>query len=174
MEPKNVWKTVFATIYGTFVSHTMQQGDCNTSATFQWLMTVIFRDYIRRFVHVYLDDIFVYSNSIEEHEKHLELVFDKLHQAYLYLEESKLDLYSKRMDCLGHLIDDRGIHADSDKMSRICGWRTPRNKHDVQRFLGLVQYLAHFMPDVSAYTGPLAAIQKNSHLFLWKPCIKYA
>jgi RNase H-like domain found in reverse transcriptase len=73
------------------------------------------------------------------------------------------------MDCLDHLIDDRGIHADSDKMSRIHGWRTPRNKHDVQRFLGLVQYLAHFMPDVSAYTGPLATLQKNSHLFLWKP-----
>ena len=42
MEPKDVWKTVFATIYGTFVSHTMQQGDCNSPATFQWLMTVIF------------------------------------------------------------------------------------------------------------------------------------
>ena len=42
MEPKDVWKTVFATIYGTFVSHTMQQGDCNAPATFQWLMTIIF------------------------------------------------------------------------------------------------------------------------------------
>ena len=117
VEPKDVWKMVFATIYGTFVSHTMQQGDCNAPATFQWLMTIIFRDYIGRFVHVYLDDIFVYSNSIKEHEKHLELVFDKLHQAHLYLEESKLDIYFKRMDCLGHLIDDRSIHADRDKMS---------------------------------------------------------
>ena len=58
-------------------------------------MTIIFRDYIGRFVHIYLDDIFVYSNLVEEHEKHLELVFDKLCQAHLYLEESKLDLYSK-------------------------------------------------------------------------------
>jgi hypothetical protein len=41
------------------------------------------------------------------------------------------------------------------------------SKHDVQRFLGLVQYLAHFMPNVSAYTGTLAAIQKNGHPFLW-------
>ena len=84
VEPKDVWKTVFATIYGTFVSHTMQQGDYNAPATFQQLMTVIFQDYIRGFVHVYLDDIFVYSNSIEEHEKHLELIFDKLCQAHLY------------------------------------------------------------------------------------------
>src|SRR5882762_869693 len=54
-------------------------------------------------------------------------------------------------------------------MSCIREWCTPRNKHDVQQFLGLVQYLAHFMPDISAYTGPLAAIQKNGHPFLWKP-----
>ena len=46
---------------------------------------------------------------------------------------------------------------------------TLRNKHNVQRFLGLVQYLAHVMPDISAYTGPLATIQKNGHPFLWKP-----
>src|SRR6267154_1933885 len=54
-------------------------------------------------------------------------------------------------------------------MARVCEWRTPRNKHDVQRFLGLVQYLAHFMPDVSAYTSPLATIQKNGHPFHWRP-----
>ena len=95
----------------------MQKGDCNAPATFQWLMIVIFREYIGRFVHIYLDDIFVFSNSIEEDEKHLGLIFDKLGKAQLFLEESKLDLYSKKMDCLGHIIDDQGIHADSDKMA---------------------------------------------------------
>jgi hypothetical protein len=169
VEPSDVWKTAFSTVYGTFLSHTMQQGDCNAPATFQRLMTTIFREYIGRFVHVYLDDIFVFSDSIEEHEEHLKLIFAKLRKAQLYLEEKKLDLYSKRMDCLGHVIDDRGIHADTDKMSRVREWRTPRNKHDVQRFLGLVQYLAHFMPDVTAYTGPLAAIERNGHPFHWTP-----
>jgi hypothetical protein len=95
VEPQDVWKTAFATIYGTFMSHTMQQADRNAPATFQRLETVIFRDFIRRFVHIYLDDIFVYSNSTKEHKKHLRLVFDKLRKAQLYLEESKLDLYSK-------------------------------------------------------------------------------
>src|ERR1700723_1893053 len=88
IEPCDVWKMAFATIYGTFVSHAMQQGDCNAPATFQQLMTIIFREYIGRFVHVYLDNIFVFSNSIEEHEKHLGLVFDKLRKAQLFLEES--------------------------------------------------------------------------------------
>jgi Reverse transcriptase (RNA-dependent DNA polymerase)/RNase H-like domain found in reverse transcriptase len=169
IEPPDVWKTVFATVYGTFLSNTMQQGDCNAPATFQRLMTTIFREYIRRFVHVYLDDIFIFSNSIAEHEEHLALVFDKLRKAQLFLETKKCDLYSKRMECLSHIINDQGIHADADKMACVCEWRTPRNKHDVQHFLGLVQYLAHFMPDISAYTGLLQAIQKNRHPFHWQP-----
>src|SRR6202040_3552155 len=167
VEPSDVWKMAFATIYSTFVSHTMQQGDCNAPATFQWLMAIIFQEYIGKFVHVYLDDIFVFSNSNKEHEKHLGLVFYKLRKAQLFLEESKLNIYSKKMDC--HIIDDRGTHTDSNKMARVCEWCTPRSKHDVQHFLGLVQYLAHFMPDVLAYTGPLAEIQLNGHPFLWKP-----
>jgi hypothetical protein len=73
---QDVDKTAFATIAGTYVSLIMQQGDCNAPATFQRLMTLIFRDVIGRFMHVYLDDIFIYSNSVEEHEQHLKVVFD--------------------------------------------------------------------------------------------------
>lgn len=117
VEPNDVWKTAFSIVYSTFLSHTMQQGDCNAPATFQRLMTVIFREYIGRFVHVYLDDIFVFSDTIAEHKEHLKLVFDKLRKAQLFLVEEKLDLFSKKMDCLGHLIDDRGIHTDMDKIA---------------------------------------------------------
>jgi hypothetical protein len=95
VKPQDVWKAQFSTVYGTFLSHMMQQGDCNAPTTFQRLMTPVFREFIGRFVHVYLDDIFVYSDSIEEHEEHLRLVFDKLRKAQLFLEESKLELYLK-------------------------------------------------------------------------------
>ena len=90
------------------------------------------------------------------------MVFDKLREWEFFLEKSKLDLYSKKLECLGHIIDDNGIHADPDKMSRVRNWPVPKDKNDLQRFLGLVQYLAHFMPDVTAWTGPLAAIQGES------------
>lgn len=66
--PGDVWKTAFATITGTFVSEVMQQGDCNAPSTFQRLMTWIYRKYIGKFIRCYLDDIFVYSDSIEDHE----------------------------------------------------------------------------------------------------------
>ena len=177
VDPADVVSTAFATVYGTFLSNVMQQGDCNAPATFQRLMTTIFRDYIGVFMHVYLDDMFVFSDTIEEHEEHLGMVFEKLREAQLYLEKEKCDLYSKRMDCLGHVVDNKGLHADSDKMARICAWRAMRSYHEVQRFLGLVEYLAQFMPDVSAYTSPLSGMTKNGHAFYWRPlhdkCLEY-
>jgi len=83
---EDVSKNAFATITGTYLSHIMWIGDCNAPATFQRLMTSIFRDAIGRFMHIYLDDIFVYSESIEEHEEHLRVVFERLRQAKLYLK----------------------------------------------------------------------------------------
>jgi len=167
--PEDVHKSVFATIYGTYMSHTMQIGDCNAPATFQRVMTMIFRDSIGIFLHAYLDDLFMYSNSVDEHEKHLMLVFEKIRKFQFYLKEEKCELYADQVDCLGHMIDHRGLHVDADKMIRICNWRQPRNYNDIQKFVGLVQYLAHFLPDVSSYTGPLSAMSKNSQPFAWRP-----
>jgi Reverse transcriptase (RNA-dependent DNA polymerase) len=160
-----VSKTAFTTILGTFRSQVMQMGDCNAPSTLQQLMTVIFRDCIGRFVHVYMDNVFIFSCSIEEHEKHLSIVFDILHKNHLFLSKKKVDLYSKRMECLSHIINNRGIHADADKIQQVREWRTPRTYNDVQGFLGLIQYLAHYMPDVSAYTTPLGGCVRNNHPF---------
>ena len=125
VHPEDVPKTAFATIFGMFVSLVMQQGNCNAPSTIQRLMTTVFCDYIACFVHVYLDNIFIYSSSIEEHKKHLELVFNKLHKAQLYLSQDKVNLYSQRMDCLGHIISDVGIHTCMDKMQNIRDWQQP-------------------------------------------------
>jgi len=76
VEPRDVPKTLFSTVMGTYHSNVVQQGDCNAPATFQRLMTSIFRDVIGKFMHVYLDDIFVFSESVEDHESQLKVVFD--------------------------------------------------------------------------------------------------
>lgn len=169
VEPEDVWKTAFATIVGTFSSNVMQQGDCNAPSTFQRFITHLFRDFIGKFVYAYLDDIFIFSDSIGEHQEHIQLVVDRLRETRMVLNPKKCDFFSKRMDCLGHIIDDQGIHADSSKMALIQNWRTPRSYHDVQRFLGLVQYIQHFMPNVSVFTAPLSAITRNGHEFTWRP-----
>lgn len=76
MIASDIWKTAFSTVRGTYVSHIMQQGDCNAPVTFQRLMMSIFQDVIGKFMHVYLDDIFVYSDTIEEHKNSLHIVFN--------------------------------------------------------------------------------------------------
>lgn len=168
VEPSDVNKTVFSTIMGTYVSNVVQQGDCNAPATFQRLMTSIFRDVIGKSNHAYLDDVFTYSKEIEDHERDLRIVFTRLRENRLYLKWSKCNLYAKEMECLGHVIDDNGIHPDVDKLQRIRDWRTPRNYHDVQRFVGLVNYMANFLPDVTAYTAPLQGMVQNGTPFFWR------
>ena len=94
-------------------------GDSNAPSTFQWLMTATFRDYIGKFIHVYLDNIFIFSNSLEEHIEHIILALLRLRETHFFLSKSKVDLFSNNVDCLGHVIDNNGIHAESDKMQRI-------------------------------------------------------
>jgi len=170
VDPKDVWKTAFATIYSTFISNIMQMGDCNAPSMFQRFIMDLLQEYIGKFVHAYLDDIFVFSETIEDHERHLSIVIEKLNQTEFFLNPKKCDFYSTRMDCQGHIIDNKGIHANADKMALIREWRTPRSYHDIQQFLGLVQYLQHFMPNISAFMGPLSSMTKNA--FLWKPLHK--
>ena len=95
MEPSNMWKTVFTTIFGMLVSHVMQMGDCNTPSTFQRLMTHIFQEHIGICVQVFFDDIFIYSNTLEDHEIHLGAVFQILRDNNLYVNKEKCFLYAK-------------------------------------------------------------------------------
>ena len=125
IRPEDVRKTTFSTIFSTFQSQVMQIGNCNAPSTFQWLMTTIFQDFLRRFVHVYLDNIFIYSQSIQEHIQHIMKVLQQFRELQVYLSRSKLDLFSDKTDCLGHVIDDNGILAELDKMQRIRECRIP-------------------------------------------------
>ena len=118
-------------------------------------------------MHVYLDNIFIYSNTVEEHEHHLKVVLDRLRENSLYLKWPKCNLYAKTVDCLGHIIDDQGIHPDADKLACIRDWRTPRDYTNIQRFVGLVNYVGNFLPNVILYTSPLLAITQNGAPFMW-------
>ena len=122
---EDVGKMTFSTTFSTFQSRVIQMGDCNAPSTFQQLMTTIFQDFLRRFVHIYLDDIFVYSQSIQEDIEHIMKVLQQLRELQFYLSKSKLDLFSDKTDCLGRVIDDNGIHSELNKMQQIREWRIP-------------------------------------------------
>ena len=119
VEPADIWKTSFLTVQGVYEGLVMQQGDCNAPSTFQRLMNRTFIDYIGKFVHTYMDNIFVFSDSINEHQDHLKLTFEKLCENSLYLCSGKCQLFVENVECLGHIIDEKGLHADSNKRAQI-------------------------------------------------------
>ena len=108
-------------------------------------------------------------NTIEEHEIHLGIVFQWLWDQHLFLSNTKVDLYLKRLYRMPQSYN-RWLR-NTDKIQHICEWRHPRTFNDFQCFLGLVQYLAHYMPDISAYTTPLLGCVRNSHPFEWTPLL---
>ena len=104
--PKDVPKTLFSSLLGTYVSDTLQQGDCNRPSSWQRLMTYVFRERIGIEVWVYIDDIYVFSKTLEGHKNALEYVFKCLHDEQLYISPKKLKLYTIRFNCLGHYRDE--------------------------------------------------------------------
>ena len=166
--PEDVPKTLFSSPLGTYVSNTLQQGDCNGPLSWQRFMTYMFRDRIGVEVWVYLDDIYIFSKTIEEHENALEYVFNCLKRKQLFISPTKLKPYAIRFNCLGHTRDENGLRASTDKLELIRNWPMPLSYHNVQRFLGLVEYISRFLPNVSAYTMPLSGMCANGLPFLWR------
>ncbi|KAJ3474054.1 hypothetical protein NLI96_g12674 [Meripilus lineatus] len=155
IEPEDVHKTLFTTPDGTMESLVLQQGDCNGPATYQTLMNHIFAPYIGVFMDVYLDDIIIYSNTIEEHMKHIRTVFDVLRREKLYLGADKMQFFAKRLRILGHIIDKEGIAMDPHKVDKVANWKVPTNKSLLSSFLGAVGFLA---PDCKGIRIPMAVL----------------
>lgn len=142
IEPADVWKTAFATPNGNMLSHVLQQGDTNAPATYQTLMNYLFSPYIGKFLDVYLDDIVIYSDLLDEHIEHVKIVLQILLKDKLYLSAAKLEFLCKSVKILGRIVDDEGIQMDPYKVDAIVRWKTPTTRELLRGFLGAAGYLA--------------------------------
>jgi hypothetical protein len=113
-------------------------GLSNAPTIFMCLMNGVFREYLDKFVIVFLDDILIYSKSEEEHEKHLRMVLQVLREHKLYAKLSKCIFYQKKIHYLGHIISVEGITMDPEKIEAIRGWPMPNNVTEVRSFMGLL------------------------------------
>jgi Reverse transcriptase (RNA-dependent DNA polymerase) len=107
--PEHVSRSAVTMPDGNMVSLVMQMGDCNAPATYQALMNHSFFSFIGRFMDVYLDDIIIYSDTVEEHVTHVKKVLCILEKEELYLSKKKLFFLATELDVLGHKIDNSGI-----------------------------------------------------------------
>ncbi|GBG74054.1 hypothetical protein CBR_g17764 [Chara braunii] len=137
---RDVPKTAFRSQFGHYEFTVMSFGLTNAPATFQRAMSDIFRDTLEQYVLVYLDDILVYSRTLEEHLRHLRGVLDRLRRHGFYAKLSKCRFAQHKVDFLGHYVSDQGLHMDDVKITAIAEWPAPTSAKQLRSFLGLTSY----------------------------------
>ncbi|GBG86951.1 hypothetical protein CBR_g44404 [Chara braunii] len=126
------YKSAFKTRYGHFEWVVMPFGLTNAPATFQAAMTNEFRAMLDRFVLVYLDDILVYSRTLEDHLGYLRRVLETLSRAKYKANRDKCEFVRQDLEYLGHFVTPEGISPLPGKIQAIQGWPEPRNVTDVR------------------------------------------
>ena len=165
--PEHVNRSAVTTPDGNMVSQVVQQGDCNAPATYKSLMNYLFSSYIGRFMDIFLDDISIYSDTLEEHVEHVKLVLDILAKEKLYLSGSKLHFIAPELKLLGRVVDNKGIRMDSEKVDSVLNWKVPTNRDLLRGFIGSVGYLADDVPNVRIPMGVLSSITGDAVPFRW-------
>lgn len=158
---EDVAETAIKTPWGLFEWTVMPQGLCNAPATHQTRVNEALRHLIGVCCQVFVDDIIIYSPTLDRHEANVRSVLEALRQAGLYASKKKTDLFTLRAEFLGHVISRDGLEADHSKVNKIRDWPRPRTVAQVRGFLGLVQYLRKFIPQLAEHTAVLTPLTKK-------------
>ena len=167
MDDDSIYRTAFTTSLGQWEFLVMPFGLCNAPATFQRLMNTVFATEINRFILVYLDDILIFSETLEEHWEHLRTALERLRKARLYGRIHKCEFLKSRVDYLGYEVSEKGIHASPEKVKAVVNWPRPQSVHDVRSFLGLASYYRRFIHGFSQIAGPLTELTRSKSKWHW-------
>ncbi|GJP56479.1 hypothetical protein CLOM_g15546 [Closterium sp. NIES-68] len=160
-------KTAFHTRYWSYEYTVMPFGLTNAPSTFQFTTNRVFRDLLDKCVMIYLEDILIYSKTQEQHLKDLGAVFQWLQQYRLITKGSKCEFLKQELEFLGHVISTEGTQIDPKKLRAIQEWKPPTNLKQLQSFLGFVNYVRRFIPNMAGLTGPLTDLLQKGTFYEW-------
>jgi hypothetical protein len=141
--------TAFKTRYGSYKYRVMPFGITNGPANFQRYINNALQGFLDDFCLAFIDDILIFSETKEEHRRHVDLVLERLVKAGLQCDIEKSEFYVQRTKFLGFIITDKGIEADPAKIQTILDWKTPRRLSDVRSFLGFCNFYRKFVENYS-------------------------
>ena len=130
-------------------------------------MNKVFMEELDRFVVVFIDDILVYSKSAEEQGQHLRVVLGKLRKRQLYAKFSKCEFWLQRVSFLGHVLTDKGVEVDPEKVKAVSEWKQPTSASEIRSFLGLAGYYRRFIEGFSKIAWPMTELLRKDTKFVW-------
>uniref|UniRef100_A0A3B1JQK1 Gypsy retrotransposon integrase-like protein 1 n=2 Tax=Astyanax mexicanus TaxID=7994 RepID=A0A3B1JQK1_ASTMX len=148
-------KTAFVCPLGFWEFNRMPQGVTNAPSTFQRLMERCMGDINLKEVLVFLDDLIVFSDTIEEHEKRLLHVLSRLKEYGLKLSLEKCKFFQASVRYLGHVVSEDGVETDPEKIEALKTWPSPMNLKELRSFLGFAGYYRRFIQNYSKIVKPL-------------------
>ncbi|KAG5728560.1 hypothetical protein E4T56_gene19654 [Termitomyces sp. T112] len=164
------WKAAFWTNQGMFEPLVMFFELTNSSTTFQTMMNDIFWDLIAEgIVCVYLENILIYTKMLEEHRQITCLVLECLYQHQLYLKLEKCKFEQTQIEYLGLIILHGTVEMDPVKVAGMAEWPEPKNKKEVQAFLGFANFYWRFIQNFSYHACPLFDLMGKDVPWSWGP-----
>ena len=156
MSEEDKHKTAFTVgNLGFFECNRMAFGLTNAPATFQRLMERCMGELNLKECLIFLDDILIFSVTFEEHIKRIEAVFSRLQEHGLKLKPSKCEFFKSSVAYLGHVVSDRGVETDPDKIKALSEWPVPHNVKTLRSFLGFTGYYRRYIKDYARIVKPL-------------------
>ena len=159
------WKTAFRTRYSHFEYLVMPFGLTNAPTTFQAIVNDTLREYLDKFVVIYLDDILIYSTNLEEHKKQVRLVLQALQRRNFLVDLDKCQFHQHRVGYLRHILTNHGVEMDPAKTEAVRSWPQPKSVKELQSFLGFANYYRRFIVGYSKATAPLTAMTRKDSTF---------
>ena len=123
---------------------------------------------LRKSILVFLDDIVIYSSSLDDHIIHLQQVLELLRKHQLFLKETKCSFSQASLEYLGHIISGKGVSTDPSKVSAMLQWPQPTSFIELRAFLGLTGYYRRFVKNYGVMTKPLTNLLRYK-TFQWSP-----
>ena len=161
-------KTAFVDGRGHHLRYvTMPFGLCNAPSTFQRLMERVLEGLVWKSVVVYLDDVVIFSNSVEEHIGHLREVLQRFQQENLKLKPRKCEFFREQVKYLGHTVSPAGVATDPGLIDKVVQWKVPTTVKEVRAFLGLAGYYRQYVPQYSEVAEPMIRLTDAYAPFVW-------
>eukprot|EP00178_Gracilaria_changii_P003742 TRINITY_DN1564_c0_g2_i1.p1 TRINITY_DN1564_c0_g2~~TRINITY_DN1564_c0_g2_i1.p1 ORF type:complete len:336 (+),score=33.80 TRINITY_DN1564_c0_g2_i1:769-1776(+) len=161
-------KTAIRTGFGSFQWRFLCFGLCNPPAAFSRLIASALRHLNGRCLVLYIDDILVYSKSIEKHKRHIRQILLALRQNKLYAKLSKCAFGVRKVEFLGFNVSKKSVSTQDRLVSFIQDWPTPTIIKNIQQFVGLTNFYRGFVRGYADLLRPLTDLLR-SHVFEWTP-----